>query len=453
MSKSGGAYLAAKTPALAGRVSKIFAKADDLADFFKAGKKLEHVDIPDGATGNIKQVAKRNADESIENIYEESPKGSKNYTKICGSCLAQNTAVFGTNATLESLKPLTSVQTLEKDGSIGQRNVWGKVGRKVSEVTKIWLNGEAIKSTLDHEFISKTGKIVASQIRKGTLLFSLALQSFVPVDSGFIVQEPTQVEGLMFDGVEAYGIGTLGIATAPSNGWCVKGFSLAYHKKFNDWVITQPNFKFKGLVGDDAIKAYIQKLETVLDGKTVEGIVENEMGLLIKTNGSTYGVHKNINGNYADDLEEIFEYKAVYKDAEYPHSTNGLCMNFEDVPNALYDVGNSGKKNIVRIKMKGYRKGEGGDFHEANIQAGFATRGDPNGLIEAPDGPNGEKYTWHHLDDFDPVTGECTMQLVKTEFHKLKAGKNRTHTGSVKQYEFYHNKKYVKPSTDTECDN
>ena len=27
------------------------------------------------------------------------------------------------------------------------------------------------------------------------------------------------------------------------------------------------------------------------------------------------------------------------------------------------------------------------------------------------------KYTWHHLDDYDPITNTCTMQLVETGTH------------------------------------
>ena len=27
------------------------------------------------------------------------------------------------------------------------------------------------------------------------------------------------------------------------------------------------------------------------------------------------------------------------------------------------------------------------------------------------------EYTWHHMDDYDPITGECTMQLVLSDKH------------------------------------
>lgn len=87
----------------------------------------------------------------------------------------------------------------------------------------------------------------------------------------------------------------------------------------------------------------------------------------------------------------------------------------------------------MRIKLSGKRRGTDGDFHRANIEAGFSG-------VEAPTGPNGNKYTWHHLDDFDPETGESTMQLVRLEDHTGAL----PHTGSVKQYENYTGTKYTK---------
>jgi hypothetical protein len=377
-------------------------------------------------------------------------------TSICGLCLAENTKVFGTSTTISELSNANSqVQTLEKDGSVSVRKVLGKYSRKVSDYVKVFVAGEELKSSSDHEFKTDKGWFSAGSLRKGMMLFSMALNSFVPIESVANIHEPLTVEGLALGNVEGYGVGKIGFVVAPSNGWCVKGLERIGLKKFQDWVTNQAEFKFVGLTGENAIKAYIQELETILSGKNVTGIIENEMGLIVKTDGSTFGIHKDINGNLANDISnnKIFEYKATYKDAEYPHSVNGLCMSYEGVAGALFDVGSTGKKNIVKIKMKGKRSGYGADFHEANIEAGFATRGDKNGLIDAPTGPNGEAYTWHHLDDFNPATGECTMQLVKRDFHGVMTGKNRKHTGSVKQWEFYNNKKYDKPITDLECDN
>ena len=61
-----------------------------------------------------------------------------------------------------------------------------------------------------------------------------------------------------------------------------------------------------------------------------------------------------------------------------------------------------------------------------NIIAGF-------GETDLPPTLNGVNYTWHHLDDFDPVTGECTMQLVRRDIHNA----SKPHTASPKQYSNY----------------
>jgi hypothetical protein len=50
------------------------------------------------------------------------------------------------------------------------------------------------------------------------------------------------------------------------------------------------------------------------------------------------------------------------------------------------------------------------------------------------------KYTWHHLDDFDPISGECTMQLVEKDAHTQIIG--MTHSGSVSQYRTYNGNGY-----------
>lgn len=49
-----------------------------------------------------------------------------------------------------------------------------------------------------------------------------------------------------------------------------------------------------------------------------------------------------------------------------------------------------------------------------------------------------KNYTWHHCDDFDPTTGECTMQLVLRKAHQA----TYPHKGSVAQYEKFHGVKY-----------
>jgi len=102
--------------------------------------------------------------------------------------------------------------------------------------------------------------------------------------------------------------------------------------------------------------------------------------------------------------------------------------DFKDTP-YLYPV-KEGQKNIVPIEMTGNRQK---DFKAANEAAGF-----PEAGRKSPD----KKYTWHHLDDFDPETGTCTMQLAYRKAHEA----TLPHIGSCAQYEQHHGEKtYNKP--------
>ena len=82
----------------------------------------------------------------------------------------------------------------------------------------------------------------------------------------------------------------------------------------------------------------------------------------------------------------------------------------------LYPV-KPGQNNIVTIEYTGSRAR---DFGAANRAAGLGTTQKP---------PSG--YTWHHLDDYDPVTNTGTLQLVKTKRHES----TYPHAGGVSQYE------------------
>ncbi len=73
-----------------------------------------------------------------------------------------------------------------------------------------------------------------------------------------------------------------------------------------------------------------------------------------------------------------------------------------------------GQKNVVTIEYTGDYLA---DFAEANRRAGFGNRTTP---------PKG--YTWHHLDDYDPVTNTGTVQLVSVEAHSV------SHFGGAAQY-------------------
>jgi hypothetical protein len=98
---------------------------------------------------------------------------------------------------------------------------------------------------------------------------------------------------------------------------------------------------------------------------------------------------------------------------------NGLCADFAGTK-YLYPA--KGKeKNIIKIKLTG------NDYYD------FKLANDLAGLSKKPLG-----YTWHHLDDYDPITNTCTMQLVKTVIHT----KTNPHFGGVKLIEEFLNFKY-----------
>ena len=75
--------------------------------------------------------------------------------------------------------------------------------------------------------------------------------------------------------------------------------------------------------------------------------------------------------------------------------------------------------------MSGKRTGTDGDFHRANQKAGLTGTKAPRG-----------GWVWHHMDDFDPVTGECSMQLVRANAHTNVSG--MAHSGSVAQFKAYY---------------
>jgi YD repeat-containing protein len=93
----------------------------------------------------------------------------------------------------------------------------------------------------------------------------------------------------------------------------------------------------------------------------------------------------------------------------------------------LYPVA-PGQRNIVEITMTGSRIK---DFEAANRLA--------NLLDRIPDSANAPKdYVWHHVDDFDPLTGRTTLELIRRDAHRAVI----PHSGSVRQYEVYYRTTY-----------
>jgi A nuclease of the HNH/ENDO VII superfamily with conserved WHH len=90
-------------------------------------------------------------------------------------------------------------------------------------------------------------------------------------------------------------------------------------------------------------------------------------------------------------------------------------VDFAGHPN-LYPV-SPGQRNIVSIEYTGTRPR---DFGAANLKGGFGS------TQRAPLG-----YTWHHLDDYDPISNTGTMQLIERSTHEAAY----PHFGGVAQYE------------------
>lgn len=80
-----------------------------------------------------------------------------------------------------------------------------------------------------------------------------------------------------------------------------------------------------------------------------------------------------------------------------------------------------GQRSVVKIRLTGSRRS---DFARANKEAG---------LTDTPPG-----YAWHHADDFDPQSGEASLELIKQSAHLA----TLPHAGSVAQYVKHHGVKY-----------
>ncbi|HLN94945.1 MAG TPA: HNH endonuclease [Flavobacterium sp.] len=98
-----------------------------------------------------------------------------------------------------------------------------------------------------------------------------------------------------------------------------------------------------------------------------------------------------------------------------PRSKAGLSVDFEGSP-YLYPVKGT-ERNIVKIKLTGSRRLD-------------------NKLAQELSGVKKNKaYIWHHLDDYDPITNTCTMQLVEVGIHE----KTFPHYGAVEIVKRYFN--------------
>ncbi len=173
-----------------------------------------------------------------------------------------------------------------------------------------------------------------------------------------------------------------------------------------------------------------------LNGKTIERTFEDAQGRLVVMTESSLSTRRVVTVEKTASGEiKSFKYTNAYNKAGQPGkppiSVNGLTPDFSGNPDWLFPV-TGNQKNIVRIKLTGKRNGVGGDFDLANKAANLKDLV-PSGKWKPDD------YTWHHLDDFDPVTGESTLQLVKTVDHQGAL----PHSGSAKQWSNYTGQAYL----------
>lgn len=118
-----------------------------------------------------------------------------------------------------------------------------------------------------------------------------------------------------------------------------------------------------------------------------------------------------------DELNQLLHDMGVI----VPRSANGMGPDFRLGPIEHVFHLNGRRYDNIRIKMSGNRDV---DFQRAWEAAG---------LDQHTVGQHSSRsYTWHHLDDYDPDSGTCTMQLVLTPIHNV-----LEHAGAVHMWELF----------------
>lgn len=205
--------------------------------------------------------------------------------------------------------------------------------------------------------------------------------------------------------------------------------------------VIRDNIELADDIPSEDLGNYIERLEKEAKskGKTWDNYLDElsisriddaikDLGIEIKVPKNTLSVQaslkkmENIVSNLKGGSKRFNPQKKKLKELGIllKRTKTGLCVDFEGTK-YLYPI--TGKqKNIVKIKLTGH---DNSDFKLANKLAGFD--GKP------------KDYTWHHLDDYDPIDGTCTMQLVEKDIHKASC----PHYGGVKVLEDFLNFKYL----------
>ncbi len=175
------------------------------------------------------------------------------------------------------------------------------------------------------------------------------------------------------------------------------GFRIYRMVKNIDLMDPEGNIIFRGAVADMKIILQVKRLES-RGGRAWFELVDYIKKVIVATRVGTPGtwISRVVNG----------------KTIRLQLSANGLGPDFLKTPQYLFNHAN----NSIKIVLTGSR--------EMDFQVAFKKAG-----ILAEDAAD---YTWHHLDDFDPETGECTIQLVETAVHKL-----FPHEGGVSMWKLF----------------
>ncbi|MGJ8659857.1 MAG: HNH endonuclease, partial [Cellulophaga fucicola] len=198
--------------------------------------------------------------------------------------------------------------------------------------------------------------------------------------------------------------------------------------------------KYSNDIGEDATKLLTNLKDNIGNKQILEVLEDGQKRLTVVTKGDgitndVISLQKNVNGRYTNVTYNRAYNPTANMEIDVALSKNKLTPDYTKTQlgsistKYLYpkNLLPSGKLPVVKIKMSGKRKGTGGDFDLANQAIGMKAEWG----IEAPRG-----YVWHHMDDFNPNTGECTMQLVKSNAHTRVKG--MAHSGSVAQYKAYY---------------
>lgn len=194
------------------------------------------------------------------------------------------------------------------------------------------------------------------------------------------------------------------------------------------------------LTGANAETKIFMKLETSIGSKAVLKTTTDANGrLLVQTERGTnsnrvLSIEINKNGQVV-----VKEYAPSYKstantDIDVDLSKGMLAPDYTTKGGKyLYPKKSlhSGQNNVVEIIMTGDMAK---DLKAANDAAGFSSFG-----YKAP--KLGEiQFTWHHLDDFNPITGKVSVQLVDQSAHTKVLGMG--HSGGVAQYKTFNGSGY-----------